>query len=72
MPTINDDVNTALQLLNLLLGLISRLRANAGMSADDLIAAADSQDLANKDQIRMLLAEPPVAPPPAPPPTPAP
>jgi hypothetical protein len=57
VPTINDDVNTALQLLNLALALVHSLRANAGMTADDLIAAADAQDLSNKDQIKALLAQ---------------
>ena len=54
----NEDVNLALTLLNLALSWIARLKANGAMTADDLIAAADASDLANKDQIKQLLAQP--------------
>lgn len=52
----NEDVNTALALLNIALGWIARLKANHGLTADVLIAAADKSDHENKDQIKALLA----------------
>ena len=52
----NEDINLALTLLNLALGWISRIKANNGLTADQLIAAAETQDLSNKDQIKALLA----------------
>lgn len=52
----NEDVNTALALLNIALGWIARLKANHALAAEDLLAAADASDLANKEQIKALLA----------------
>ena len=47
---------TAFALLNLALDLIKRVRAESGMTDEQLAAYADKQDLQNKDDIKSLLA----------------
>ena len=59
MPNIDPTtaVNLALAALNELLSLIAHLRAQGGMTTDQIIALADQQDLANKEAIKQLLAQ---------------
>jgi hypothetical protein len=49
-------VNLGLGVLDAALKLINEIRSQSGMTADQLIAHADAQDLANKEQIKALLA----------------
>lgn len=50
------DVTIGLKLLDLLLGFIAAKKAQAGLTTDEIVAHADTQDLANKDAIKALLA----------------
>ena len=50
------DVQLALKLLDIGLQWLNRLKAQGGMTTDQIIAHADSQDLANLDAIKALLA----------------
>ena len=49
-------VTVGLTLLNSVISLIAHLKAEAGMTDDQLIAHADSLDLQNKEDIKALLA----------------
>lgn len=48
-------INLGLQVLNLVLGEINKLKAQAGLTGDQLAALADQQDLANADAIKAIL-----------------
>ena len=52
----NLIVNLALTALNEVLSIIAHIKAQGGMTTEQIIAAADTQDLANKDAIKALLA----------------
>lgn len=49
-------VNAALIALNALLNIINQIRGQGGMTDDAILAAAQSQQLANATQIQALLA----------------
>lgn len=49
-------VNLGLKLLDEAISLVAHLKSQAGMTADDLLARSDADDLVNKDQIKALLA----------------
>ena len=49
-------IGLGLQVLNLVLGEINKLRAQAGLTGDQLAALADQQDLDNAVAIKALLA----------------
>lgn len=52
----NLVVNLALTALNEILSIISHIKAQSGMTTEQIAALADQQDLANKDAIKALLA----------------
>ena len=49
-------INAALIALNALLNIINQIRGQGGMADDAILAAAQSQQLANATQIQALLA----------------
>jgi len=49
-------VNLGLGLLDAALKLMNEIKAQSGLTGDQIIAQADAQDLANKDAIKALLA----------------
>lgn len=49
-------INEALAALDALLNIINAIRGQAGLSGDQIIAAAKDQTLANSEQIQQLLA----------------
>jgi hypothetical protein len=49
-------VNLGLGIVDAAIKLINEIKAQSGMTGDQLIAHADSQDLANKEAIKALLA----------------
>lgn len=49
-------VNAALIALNALLNIVNQIRGQGGMADDAILAAAQSQQLANATQIQKLLA----------------
>jgi len=52
----NLVVSIALTALNEILSIIAHIRAQSGMTTEQIAALADQQDLANKDAIKALLA----------------
>jgi hypothetical protein len=52
----NVIVNLALTALNEILSIISHIRAQGGMTTEQIAAQADQLDLANKEAIKSLLA----------------
>lgn len=55
-------VNEALAALDAVLNIIGAIRGQAGMTGDQILAAAQAQTLANADQIQALLKSLPPAP----------
>jgi len=55
-------ISLGFTVINLVLGEINKIKAQAGLTADQLSAMADTQDLANIEAIKALIA---VEPPPA-------
>ena len=53
----NLVVNLALTALNEVLSIIAHIRAQSGLTTEQISAMADTQDLANKDAIKALLAQ---------------
>ena len=51
----NAAVNLGLLVLDTVLGEIAKLKAQHGLTGDELAAMADTQDLANLDSIKALL-----------------
>lgn len=51
----NAAVNLGLLILDTVLGEIAKLKAQQGLTGDELAAMADTQDLANLDAIKALL-----------------
>lgn len=49
-------VNLALAVADEAINFIKGIKAQAGLTADQLVALADAQDLQNKDDIKALLA----------------
>ena len=49
-------INEALAALDALLNIINAIRGQAGMSGDQILAAAQSQTLTNSTQIQQLIA----------------
>lgn len=52
----NIAVSLALTVVDEAIALIKWIKGQAGMTTDEIIAAADAQDLKNKDDIKTLLA----------------
>lgn len=52
----NTVVNLALTALNEILSIIAHVRAQGGMTTEQIAALADQQDLDNKEAIKQLLA----------------
>ena len=52
----NLVINLALTALNEVLSIIAHVRAQSGLTTEQIVALADQQDLANKDAIKALLA----------------
>jgi len=52
----NLVVSLALTALNEILSIISHIKAQSGMTTEQIAAQADELDLANKEAIRALLA----------------
>lgn len=52
----NADIQLGLTLLNIILNEINRIKAERGLTGDQLADLADKQDLANADAIKALLA----------------
>jgi hypothetical protein len=53
----NVDVALALSALNAILTLIGNIRAQRGLTGEQIGAIADSGDLKNRDAIKALLAQ---------------
>jgi hypothetical protein len=53
----NLVVNLALGALNEVLSLIAHVKAQGGMTTEQIVALADQTDLANKEAIKALLAQ---------------
>ena len=49
-------VNSAIAALDGILSIINSIRGQAGMTDDQILAAAEAQTVANSDQIKQLLA----------------
>jgi hypothetical protein len=58
-------INEALAALNGILNIIATLKSQGGLTDDQILAAAATQQGANADQIKTLLANLPAATPPA-------
>jgi len=61
----NVAVSLALTVVDEAIALIKWIKGQAAMTTDEIIAAADAQDLKNKDDIKTLLAlwsTPPIPP----------
>lgn len=54
-------VNLGLSILDAVIGEINKIRAQAGLTGDQLSAMADTQDLANAAAIKALLNPPTVS-----------
>jgi len=52
----NLIVNLALTALNEVLSIIAHIKAQSGMTTEQIADLADQQDLANKDAIKALLS----------------
>ena len=52
----NAAVTLGLTVLDFVLQEIAKLKANSGLTNDQLVAHADQQDLQNADQIKAMLA----------------
>jgi len=52
----NLIVSAALTAIDEILSLVKHIRAQGALKDDQILAAADAQDLANKEDIKKLLA----------------
>lgn len=52
----NAAVNLGLMVLDLVIGEINKIKAQSGLTGDQMADLADKQDLANADAIKALLA----------------